>query len=138
MATVHNLIDYVTIASTGNSSDFGDLSIARDSAPTGVTNGTRGAFGGGTGGSPSANQDVIDYINIASTGNASDFGDLTAGVAYARGNSDGTKGVWAGGDIDSYSNVIEYITISTTGNASDFGDLLGSYETGGAASGSAS
>ena len=36
------------------------------------------------------------------------------------------------------SNVIEYITISTTGNASDFGDLLGSYETGGAASGSAS
>ena len=65
MATRHDLIDYVTIASTGNSSDFGDLTVARDSAPTGVTNDTRGAFGGGYGGSPAANLATIDYINIA-------------------------------------------------------------------------
>ena len=138
MATTHNLIDYVTIASTGNSSDFGDLSVARHSAPTGVTNDTRGAFGGGTGGSPAANLDTIDYINIASTGNASDFGNLTDARGYARGNSDGTKGLWAGGDSSPVTNIIDYINVASTGNASDFGDLLGSYETGGAASGSAS
>jgi len=31
-----------------------------------------GLFGGGTGGT-----DVIDYVTIATTGNATDFGDLT-------------------------------------------------------------
>jgi len=131
---VNNIIDYVTIASTGNATDFGNLTVARDSAPTGATNGTRGCFAGGA--APGVSwMNVIDYITIATTGDASDFGDLTAAVAYARANSDGTKGVWAGGDIASYSNVIEYINIASTGNASDFGDLLGSYETGGACSG---
>jgi hypothetical protein len=39
-----------------------------------VSNGTRGVLAGGQG-----NKDVIDYITIGSTGNASDFGDLTLG-----------------------------------------------------------
>jgi len=36
------------------------------------SNGTRGLFGGGAG--PS---NVIDYVTIQTTGNATDFGDLT-------------------------------------------------------------
>ena len=68
-----NRIEYITVASTGNSLDFGDLTVTR-SAPSASANGTRGVFGGG-----SVALNVIDYITIASTGNATDFGDLTAG-----------------------------------------------------------
>ena len=138
MATTSNILDYITIASAANATDFGDLSVARHSVPEGITNGTRGAFGGGVGGSPAVNQDVIDYITIASTGNASDFGNLTDARSYSRAVSDGTKGAWGGGNASPMSNIIDYVNVASTGNASDFGDLLGSYEVGGAASGSAS
>jgi hypothetical protein len=41
-----NVMDYITIATTGNAIDFGDLTVARESA-AGVSNGTRGVTGGG-------------------------------------------------------------------------------------------
>ena len=70
--------------------------------------------------------DIIDYITIATPGNATDFGDLVTGVVYSSATSNSTRGVCAGGgDINSnYINQIQYITIQTTGNASDFGDLV--------------
>ena len=37
----------------------------------------RGLFGGGQRGNPAADVDTIDYVTIASTGNATDFGNLT-------------------------------------------------------------
>ena len=46
------------------------------------TAGFRGLFAGGT--SPT-NSNVIDYINIASAGNATDFGDLTLARQTLRG-----------------------------------------------------
>jgi hypothetical protein len=82
------------------------------------SDGTTGLFGGGNG--PST---VIDYVTIATTGNATDFGDLTVGRYYPSACSDGTKGLWGGGTTGSNSNVIDYITIATTGNATDFGNL---------------
>ncbi len=112
-----NEIQYITIASTGNATDFGDLTVARHGAAA-VSNRTRGVFGGGRAYYSASN--ALDYITIASTGNATDFGDLTvvrqfqpAGVATSG------RGVFAGGSSD----VIDYITIATTGDATDFGDL---------------
>ena len=68
-----NTIEYVTIASTGNTQDFGDLAyLAGGSA--GSSSQTRGLCMGGF--SPGARND-INYFTIASTGNAADFGDLT-------------------------------------------------------------
>ena len=64
-----NVIEYVTMSTVGNATDFGDLTEARGQ-PRGVSNSTRGAFGGGA---PIVN--TIDYITIATTGNATDFGD---------------------------------------------------------------
>jgi len=64
--------------------------------------------------------DDIDYITIATTGNATNFGNLTVARNYAGGLSNSTRGVFAGGGT---RNVMDYITIDTTGNASDFGDL---------------
>ena len=75
-APVRDSIDYITIASAGNATDFGDLAAgAYDMA--GASNNIRGVFGGG---SP-AHLLVYEYITIASTGNAADFGDPTANIS---------------------------------------------------------
>ena len=75
------------------------------------------------GGSTGSNSDVIDKIDLVSTGNASDFGNLlTANFYLSKGGaSSGVRGVVGGGD--SNSNVMQYVTIATAGNATDFGDL---------------
>ena len=115
-------MDYVTIASTGNATDFGDLTAARY-ALTAAASPTRGVFFKGTN---VAN--TMDYITIASTGNATDFGDDQVGPAgYQGACSNGTRGVWGGGYVsgsDSVTDTMDYVVIQTTGNASDFGDLV--------------
>ena len=75
---VVNTIDFITIATEGNATDFGDLTDQRRNV-TGNSNGVRGTFSSGTtGGSGTGNNlNIIDFITIASAGNASDFGDLT-------------------------------------------------------------
>jgi hypothetical protein len=86
-----------------------------------VSNGTRGVTGGGAQSGDVASN-VIDYITIATTGNATDFGDLTVARYFLGGASNATRGVFAGGSTGSVQNVIDYVTIATTGNATDFGD----------------
>ena len=41
--------------------------------------------------------DRIQFVTVASTGNAQDFGDLTQDRHYASGVSNGTRGIFAGG-----------------------------------------
>ena len=119
----YNTIDYVTIASTGNATDFGDLSANKMSGAA-CSSSTRGLFGGGyTTAASSSYINVIDYVTIANTGNATDFGDLTAARGFLASCSSTTRGIWAGGNTNSSSNVIDYVTIASTGNATDFGDL---------------
>jgi hypothetical protein len=121
-----NIIDYVTIATTGNATDFGDLSVRRNQL-SGGSSSTRGFFAGGWQAPIKLN--VIEYITIATTGNASDFGDLTGLVETNAICSSSTRGVFGGGGDVTLNpaavvfNVIEYITIASTGNATDFGDL---------------
>ena len=119
-----NVIDYVTISSTGNSTDFGDMSVGR-SYLNGVSSSTRGVFSSGLSvpSSPYGGA-VIDYITIASTGNATDFGDPTQNRYGPAGMSNSIRGVFAGGRLapNDY-NIIDFITIASTGNAADFGDL---------------
>ena len=68
----------------------------------------------------------IDYITVASLGNAADFGDLTQSARTNIGSlSNGSRGVYAGGNTAGAEYVdIHYITFSTLGNSVDFGDLL--------------
>ena len=63
----------------------------------------------------------INYITIATLGDAQDFGDYNIN-SLAAGCSDSTRGIVGGGILPGI-NTIEYITISTLGNAIDFGDL---------------
>ncbi len=67
-------MDYVTVASTGNAQDFGDITTARYGTG-GCNNNTRGLIGGGY--CSPTNFNEIDQITIATTGNATDFGDLS-------------------------------------------------------------
>jgi len=118
-------IGYVTISSAGNATDFGNLATARNT-PRAASNGStdRCVFGGGSS-DPSAGVDEMDYITISSTGNSSDFGDLTQGRRRlgALSNATGDRGVWGGGIVGSNYDIMDYVTISSTGDAADFGDL---------------
>ena len=84
----------------------------------------RGVFMGGRT-TPSPNVvDTIDYITIATTGNATDFGNLIENSRYGAGCSSSVRGLYSGGNAPSSVNTIQYMTISSTGNTFDFGDML--------------
>ena len=117
-----NTMDFITIASTGNASDFGDLTEKWREGHRGIiSNGSRGIFGSGV--SP-GHIDVINFITIATTGNASDFGDLLNAGRQHGGACSTTRGVFAGESTPSGdTNTIQFITIASAGNAIDFGDM---------------
>jgi len=116
-------IEYITMATKGDTKEFGELTTTVGRDPGGMSNSTRGLFGGGRTSPASARSDVIDYITIATTGNATDFGNLLAATSFIRGCASQTRAVWGGGQAPGAQNVMQYVTISTTGNAVDFGDL---------------
>ena len=117
--TGFNIIEYVTIASVGDASEFGDLSITRWGS-SGVNSPTRGVFGGGA---DPAKLKVIDYITIQTKGDAKDFGELLDTTRNVIPACSSTRGIFAGGYTPTYINVIQFLTISSLGNTSDFGDL---------------
>ena len=126
-AASQNVIDYITISSTGNATDFGDLTSQRSQLGA-CASISRGIFSGGasSGGESPTYLNVIDYITIATTGNATDFGDLTNGRRGVTSCSNNTRGVFGGGYTSGgpyISDIIDYITIATTGNATSFGNL---------------
>ena len=89
---------------------------------SGLSDLTRCLFAGGYDGSAGSN--VIQYVTTATTGNATDFGDLTAATqGDFAGTSNGSRGVFGGGFVSSVTNTIQYVAIQTPGNATDFGDL---------------
>jgi hypothetical protein len=119
-----NTIGYITIASTGDAQNFGDLFTGAYSN-AGTSSNTRAVFAGGADGPAAGDmQNVIEYVTIATLGNAQDFGDLTGANENIRGTSNKVRGVFAGGYQPGFTNTMQYITISSTGNALDFGDLV--------------
>ena len=121
--THFNTIQFITIATAGNATDFGDMvSGRRDSAS--LSSSTRGIIAGGNPGSGPQVTDEIDFITIASAGNAQDFGNMTNSEREIGGAASSTRGIIFGGySSPAFRNTIDFITIATTGNASDFGDL---------------
>ena len=85
-----------------------------------LNGGARGLWAGGY--SPGGSTDEIRYINIASTGDTQDFGDLVGGAATgSQGGtaSSSTRGLFmsGGGKFN-----IDFITIASTGNSQNFGN----------------
>jgi hypothetical protein len=106
-------MDYVTIGTTGNATDFGNLTEARRSGST-VNNTTRGIMAGGYN---SGNKNTIDYVTIGTTGDATDFGDLTS-------NTDG-RNAYHSSTIAYLHAGINQITMATAANATASGYTMG-------------
>ena len=116
-----NIIQYVTIASTGNAVDFGDLTDNKTRFGV-CSSETRGLYGGG-GPGESDKTNTITFVTLASTGNSVDFGDRIVASNNVAATSNATRGVFiGGGDPSGTINTIDFVTISTTGSATDFGD----------------
>ena len=112
-------MDYITISTTGNANDFGDLTVGRDIC-AGGGNSKRGVIFMGR--DPSMTN-IIDYITIASMGNALDFGDsISSGYLLSDGASSSRRVVFAGIMNPGYNTNMDFIEIATTGNSQDFGD----------------
>ena len=87
-----NSIEFVTIATDGNGTDFGDISSATGVGKSGVvSSATRGIFAGFFPASGGGQR--MDFVTITSAGNAQDFGDLTTVAYYTGGCSDSNGGL---------------------------------------------
>jgi len=117
-----NNIQFVTIMTTGDTTDFGDINTAVDFCAA-ASNATRGIIAGGRV-DPSGAFNTIEFVTMATLGNAIDFGDLTRNGGEFSASASRIEAVMVGGyDGSSTTNTIDFVTIATTGNAQDFGDL---------------
>lgn len=125
-----NTMTYVTIQTTGNSIDFGDLLEARSDFH-GCSSPTRGILMGGVNGPWSDHKLFHIGMNIVqSKGNEIDFGDMVVATGHVSAGSNAVRGISVGGSIDTPSpsshlktNKMQYITIASQGDAKDFGDM---------------
>ena len=124
---------YVTIASKGNSKEWGEPVFNRTVASF-ASNSVRGILAGGVNAThPWFNviTNSIEYITIASTGSAEYFGDLGHYRSNSfNGSSTSTRAVFCGGTgntVDSSNGTLmescEFVTIASSGNAQEFGEL---------------
>ena len=78
----------------------------------------------------------MDVFDIHSSGNSTEFGNLTSGNRWgSHAFSSTTRGLWAGGYVNTpastFFNTIDFVTIATNGNPIDFGDTTtASYRSG--------
>tara|TARA_A100001518_G_C1210618_1_gene53196 strand:- start:203 stop:1366 length:1164 start_codon:yes stop_codon:yes gene_type:complete len=130
------------MASTGDSQDFGDLTVNRITMSA-AGNSNRICFFSGQQNDPSGSStNVIDFVTITTTGDATDFGDATGNLGFKTGGgSNGHGGIkldnfqrpsvtympgsgrvfFSGGSPN--TNTIELVNVNTLGNSSDFGNL---------------
>ena len=85
--------------------------------------GDRGYTGGWYPSPPNTYSNNIDYFNIASTGNAAEFGDWTVSAGNRACCSGDGRGMAVGGGAATPKVEMDYITLGSLGNATDFGDL---------------
>lgn len=88
--TIVNSIEFITIATRGNSTDFGDLTETKYHTAA-TADSTRAVVFCGTSDAPIRN--TIEFVTIATTGNATDFGDATSARYQAGGSSNGHGGL---------------------------------------------
>ena len=79
----------------------------------------RGLFAGGE--TPRLN--VIDKIEIATKGNATDFGDLVETATNIGGAGNDIRGIFFAGETPSLVNTIQFVIMSSQGGSNHFGDM---------------
>jgi hypothetical protein len=112
-----NVIDYITIATLGNATDFGDsLKSGHDGSAVGSI--LKAVFGGGTG---TTTDTKLEYITIRTLSNAVGFGAMTSIGGNSGACGDGSRGIWG------QYTTLEYITIDTPATSTTFGALSRSH-----------
>ena len=115
-AGANNDIEFITIPTQGNATDFGNLTVSRR-AVAGGANATRGI---GCGGNTPSGTNTIDYITMASSSNAVDFGDATHTQSNDSAFASPTRMIVGG---NGPTGNCQFITIATTGNSQDFTEV---------------
>ena len=92
---MNNIINFITIATTGNATDFGDMTYTNNRDGASGSSKTRGIVGAGGDpyASPYPKTNIINFVEIATTGDAADFGDLTTARNHMAGCSNGHGGL---------------------------------------------
>ena len=112
-------IQFITIATTDDAQDFGDLSAGRNNVGSNaISSNVRAIVGGGTPGTS-----TIDFVTIAVKSNATDFGDLSVARVALNDVDNSVRGIFTGGITPTVVNTMDFITITSLGDAVDFGDL---------------
>ena len=117
-------ISFFNIDSTGDAQDFGDFTQAKGNGVSSAASRSRGIFAGGITTGPTSSTNRIEFVTIASQGDATDFGDLIAKTEGSRGVNDGVRMISAFGfDRSDWSYKLDFqvTTIASTGNAVDSG-----------------
>ena len=118
-----NTIQFVNVDSTGNAVDFGDMSQVRTELSAAASRVRAFAIGGFLGSQPTNYSNALDMVTIASTGNATDFADVTQ-RGQQTSCASATRALTAGGVYAGVTNnVIDFFTMSSTANGVDFGDI---------------
>ena len=119
-------IEVGTIASTGNTVRFGDITDGKRQVKT-ASNQTRALFAGGyENNSPYPAISLIDKITMASEGNATTFGNLTSVKAMGATTGSQTRFIYAAGSSDGNSTRItgiDSVDYASDGNAISFGEM---------------
>ena len=119
-----NTIQFFNINSTGNASDFGDMNDERTEGMACASREFAFAVGGFLGSSPTNYTNTLDMVTIASTGNATNFGDSAYQKGQGASCASATRAVTAAGVYNGVvQNTIDYFTMSSTANGLDFGDI---------------
>ena len=128
-AGVTNILNYLTIATTGDAIDFGDLSYG-NAYRGGLASSTRGVFANGQADA------TYDYVTISSQGGGNDFGEAKSNHMGGATFNSQTRGFRAGGSDPAQTSNIMGMVIASTGSFYDAGDLtlIGIYQNGASSS----
>ena len=134
--SISNNMDFITIPTRGNATDFGDYIISNGTGNRGiVSSSTRGFCSGGESPSAGDSHNTIGKHDFSSLGSAIDFANLTFTSKGGPGLSNATRAVQArgyGAPSLNHEDVC-FFTMASQQDASDFGDLVSGSSYGGSA-----
>ena len=121
-----DIMDYITIATTGAGTDFGDLGTAVKKHGC-MANATKAFMIGGDGRPASPRyQSKRQYVTMDTASDSSDLSDLDEARWGMSEGGDENRGLWCGGrrvTAGAYITDIHYFDMETNGSASTFGDI---------------
>ena len=129
---IHADIEYITISTQGDSTDFGSNIVEGKRRCSGFGSRVRGFCAAGR---TPTNRSTIDFVTFSSTGTTTAWGDTLNGTGTAdnSGFANSTRGITKAGYTSPGSGgSFDFITMSSTGGVNDFGDLIASGDAGGA------